>query len=131
MEYNVKVTHKEINSLKRQLTEKESEFAGAKVKRAILTIIGFFAFYASILLVILEIVTPDAYIDFTNNYSTTYLTIDPSLVVGAVIFAIMLAVIHFFANYFIFGILVRKNQSDKAEIEDLKIKIHVLSLQRR
>ena len=129
MEYNVNVTTKELNTMKRQLTEKENEFVGAKIKRAILAIIGFFVFYVSILLIILYRYTPVGHVDLYGNITET--SVDPSLVVGMVIFAIILAVIHFFANYFIFGIIVKKNQRDKAEIEDLKIKIHVMSLQKR
>jgi ABC-type polysaccharide/polyol phosphate export permease len=90
-----KTEQEKLNTLYQMLNEKEKDFERRKVKRTILTILGFAVFYFCLLFIIEE---PSGW--------DIVLTI-PS--------AVVIAGIHFWANGIIFGQLFQKSK-DEADL---------------
>ena len=98
-----KEKNEEKNRLYRLLCEREKEFESAKLKRMIITIIGFAIFYFYVL------------------YALEKPTGTP--IIGCLILAIVFSAVHCFINAAIFGALAQKGRAESDILENIRKEI--------
>ena len=91
------------NELWKLYYQKDKEFEAAKTKRSILTILGFAVFY----FVVLYFIEKPTGLDILGN----------------VIFALIIAGIHFFVNAIVFGHLTNKGRAESEALNAIKKQI--------
>lgn len=103
MHLNEKEKNEERNRLYRLLYERDKEFEAAKLKRMIITIIGFAIFYFYVLYALEKPAGTD--------------------VIICLMLSIFFAGVHFFVNALIFGALAQKGREESEILENIRRKI--------
>ena len=107
MYLNEKEKNEEKNRLYRLLNERDKQFEAAKLKRMIITIIGFAIFYFYVLYA-LEKPTGES-------------------IIFCLILSIVLSGVHFFVNAAIFGALAQKGREESEILENIRKEISKLN----
>ena len=110
MYFNEKEKNEERNRLYRLLYERDKEFEAAKLKRMIITIIGFSIAYFYLFFAISKVY------GVITWYTIIFLTIA----------SIIVSVFHFFINASIFGALAQKGRAESDILENIRKEISKL-----